>query len=55
MVYINYYQLNLQICNYIQNDAFVAKIGNTRLTKNKVGIFALAERLPISATLLWCK
>ena len=47
MVYIAYYaELNLQICNY----AFVAKIVNTRLTKI-MAIFALAERLPTSATL----
>ena len=47
MVYIAYYtELNLQICD----DAFVAKIVNTRLTKNMAS-FALAERLPTSATL----
>ena len=34
------------------NDAFVAKIAITRLTKICVAIFALAERLPTSATLL---
>ena len=33
------------------NDAFVAKIAITRLTKICVAIFALAERLPIFATL----
>ena len=32
--------------------AFVAKIANTRLTKICVAIFALAKRLPISATLV---
>ena len=36
------------------NDAFVAKIVNTHLTKICRAIFALAERLPISATLLLC-
>jgi len=35
-----------------KNDAFVAKIVNTCLTKTFMGIFALAERLPISATLV---
>ena len=28
-----YTELNLQNCNYVKNDAFVAKIANTRLTK----------------------
>ena len=36
-----------------KNDAFVAKIANTCQTKIFVGIFALAERLPTSATLWW--
>ena len=43
----------MQICNYGQNGAFVAKIANTRLTKIFVGIFALAKRLPPSPTLCW--
>ena len=34
-----------------KNDAFVAKKVNTRLTKVFMTIFALAERLPTSATL----
>ena len=33
-----------------KNDAFVAKIVKTRLTEIFIAIFALAERLPISAT-----
>ena len=33
-----------------KNDASVAKIANTRLTNIFVPIFALAERLPTSAT-----
>ena len=46
--------LYIQSYNYAithKNDAFVAKIANSRLTKVCVGIFALAERLPTSATL----
>ena len=35
-----------QIC---KNDAFAAKISNTRQTKIFMAIFALAERLPTSA------
>ena len=34
-----------------KNDAFVAKIVNTRLTKIFMAIFAPDERLPSSATL----
>ena len=41
----------MQLCNYAQNDAFVAKIATTRLTKTFVAIFALAERQSSSATL----
>ena len=37
-----------------KNNAFVAKIANMRLTKTFVAIFALAERLPTSATLDHC-
>merc|ERR1711973_516244 len=52
MVYIAYFtELNLQICDYAQNDAFVAKIVNTRLTNIFMAIFAPDERLPSSATL----
>ena len=36
---------------YYKNNAFVAKIVNTRLAKVFMVIFALAEMLPISATL----
>ena len=43
-----YTELNLQICD----DAFVAKIVNTRLTKVCMAIFTLTERLPTSATLV---
>ena len=53
MVYIAYYtELNLEIFNYAQNNAIVAKIVNTRLMKIRMAIFALAERLPTSFTLL---
>ena len=51
--YILHIILN-QICKFVitrKNDAFVAKIANTRLTKTFAGIFANAERLPTSATL----
>ena len=34
-----------------KNDAFVAKIVNTRLTKGFMAIFAPAENLPSPATL----
>ena len=37
-----------------KNDAFVAKIVNTRLTQNFMAIFAPDERLPSSATLTKC-
>jgi len=42
------------ICKFAitrEDDAFVAKIENTLLTKIFMPIFALAERLPTSATL----
>ena len=52
MVCIAYFtELILQTCDYAQKDAFEAKIVNTRLTKIFMAIFALAERLPTSATL----
>ena len=35
-----------------KDNVFVAKIAKTRLTKTCVAIFALAERLPTSATLV---
>ena len=51
MVCIAYFtELKMQICDY-KNHAFVAKIANTRLTERFLTIFALAERLPTSATL----
>ena len=51
-VHITYYtELNMQICNYAQNDAFVTKMGTTRRTKSFVAIFALAGRQSSSATL----
>ena len=54
---ITWYILHIilsEICIFAitrKNDAFVAKIVNTRLTKILMAIFALAERLPTSATL----
>ena len=39
----NYTELNVQICNYAQKP---------KMSKNFVGIFAFAERLPTSATLV---
>ena len=44
--------IKLQICDYVQNDTFVAKIANMHLTKNFMAIFASDERLPSSATLV---
>ena len=38
-----------------KNDAFVAKIVNTRLTKICMAIFAFDERLPTSATLVYSR
>ena len=52
MVHIAYHELNLPFAIMRKSDANV-KIPNTRLTKNFVAIFALAERLPASATLKW--
>ena len=52
MVYIACYTvLNLQICNYAKKQRICCKIVNTRLPKICMAIFALAERLPTSATL----
>ena len=42
-------EFDLQIC---KDDAFVAKIENKRLTNIFMRTFALAERLPTSATLV---
>ena len=40
MVYIAYFtELDLQICDYAQNDAFVAKIENMRLTPFFTALF----------------
>ena len=50
MVYFAYYT-ELNFASTRKNDAFVAKIVNTRSTKLFMAIFALAERLPTSATL----
>ena len=49
---VYYTESNLQICNYTQKQRIVAKIANTRLTNIFVTIFAFAERLPNSATLV---
>ena len=52
MVYIAYYtESNLQKCNYVQNKVFVAKKGKYTPEDIFMSIFALAERLPTSATL----
>ena len=54
MVYIEYHtELYLQIWIMRKNSALVVKIANTRLTKIFMGLFALAERLPTSATLMY--
>ena len=54
MVYIAYFtELNSQKFEITRkNDAFVAKIVNTRLTKGFMAIFAPAESLPSPATLI---
>ena len=56
MLCIAYYtEFNLQIRNYAQKRrrwAVGEKIVNTRWTKKFMAIFALAERLPTSATLV---
>ena len=53
MVYIAYFtELNSKIEITRKNDAFVAKIVNTRLTKGFMAIFAPAESLPSPATLV---
>ena len=54
MVFMAYYtELNLQICNYVQKQRICRENSKyMRLTKIVVGIFALAEKLPTSATLL---
>ena len=52
MVYIAYFtELNSKFEITRKNDAFVAKIVNTRLTKGFMAIFAPAESLPSPATL----
>ena len=47
-----YTEIILKFAIMRKNDAFVAKIVNTRLTKIFMAIFAPDERLPSSATLL---
>ena len=50
IVHIEYHtELNLQTRK--QNDAFAVKIRNTRLPNSFLANYALAERLPTSATL----
>ena len=52
MVYIAYFtELNRKFEIMRKNDALVAKIVNTRLTKGFMSIFAPAESLPSPATL----
>ena len=57
MCTITWYILHILLSKFCKfaitrkNDAFVAKIVNTRLTKNFMAIFAPDERLPSSATL----
>ena len=51
MVHIAYHELDLPFAIMRKSDANV-KIANTRLTKTYAAIFALAERLPTSATLM---
>ena len=52
----NYTELNLQICNYAQNDGFVGGKSKYAFDEIYMAIFTLAERLPTSATLTkwWC-
>ena len=49
--YSVYWARGAQFAITRQNDAFVAKIVNTRLTNIFMAIFAPGERLPTSATL----
>ena len=52
---MHYYMVNIayytEFAIMRKNDAFVARIANTRPTKIFVGFFALVERMPTSATL----
>ena len=53
MVYFAYFtELKMQNCDYVQKRRICCKKVNTRLTKIFMAIFALAERVPTSATLL---
>ena len=53
MVYIAYKtELNLQICNYSQKQCICRKNSEYALDKNFMVNFALAERLPTSASML---
>ena len=52
IVYIAYYiDLSLQICNYAQKRRICRKNSKYALDEIFTAIFALAERLPTSATL----
>ena len=52
MVYIAYFtELNLQICDYAQKRRICRENSKYAPDKSFVAIFALAERLPTSATL----
>ena len=52
MVYIAFYtELNLQICSYAQKRCICSKKGKYGPDENFLVMFALAERLPTSATL----
>ena len=52
MVYIAYYSdMNLQICNYAQKRRICRENSKYAPDKKIMAIFALAERLPTSATL----
>ena len=52
MTYFAYYTEMCKFAIERKNNAFAAKIVNTRLTKVFMVIFALAEMLPTSATLI---
>ena len=53
MVYIAYYtELNLKICSYMQKRRIGRKKSKYTFDEFFLAIFALAERLPTSATLL---
>ena len=53
MVYIAYFtELILQICNYAQKQRICRENSKYALDENFMAIFALAEMLPTSATLM---